>query len=1022
MLRRTKVDVLTDILLILILGLLSITWFRGNNLIAGGDFGLPLDWIRLFKQCFSAWGETVSFGLFLPQGVFLVLALFNSGLQFLGFGPVLIQKIFFYLCFTGSGLAMYCLCQTFKMPRIGRIASSIFYMLNPFSLVIIWKVSHGSIQIPYAIAPLFLSLFVWAVNSQVKISKLILVFWVFSFFAGIAYANPKFIFIHALPVFFYFLSIQLFDDKKRKRTLTVSLIFLIVWFLANFYWLYPYVSNLGGITRGAHFPVLMSDLEEIRLNSVSLLKAIRMLGYWSLSSGYKGEAYYPYWKFYTFPLVNLISWLIPLLVCLGFFWGKTNKQKLFFFLGVIIFGLWGIKGPLPPLGGLISWIYARIPYFSLPARFSFLFYGLPTYLVFSLLLGYGFLFLYELGYRQIKKWVLLPLFSLFLLLTVVLVWPFWNGEVVRAEGKVFPGERFWVPDYWWQAKEWLSGQRDYFRVLPLPMSKTYNVAFHWGEGYSGTDISRWLLPQPYIYSNSGNTYRIPELIGSLIEKQSDFKEIAKLLGLINTKYLLLRDDTRWEFFLGHNWWFIHNEDNLKSFLSKQKDLSVDREIGKLKFYKIDNDYLLPHIYIPRQVTYAMGDVDGLAAMTEFFDPQNKEAIYFSGQDGDKLPFDPQAFNQLLIWQKPVFSGNGAPNYLVNPTYKFEIPVAGDYELYLPREISGKYYVLPENQIELTLDGENRQKARLGSQANNLFKLGHFTLEKGFHEITLFSPPAVNLVADPSFENKPWDSVEILSSAKLGGEASSSLSSDAKEGRYSLKLTAGRNTMITFSPVDHFRIGDTYNVSFWAKNLEGKPPVIVIWQNQDQAKTPHWSPSINQFGSADPLTSFSRVPLLLSKEWKQYHFSFKPHETMQMFGLAFMGEGGEKSNNLYDDVHVERVFDSPILLRYVSPLSSPKPPEVSFAKRNSTSYQINVRDAKGPFFLVFSDAFSPEWGLSIPGKHFFVNGFANGWHISKTGDYQITLEYQNQKKLVFSYGVTLASFVFFLAYSLVTIKH
>lgn len=53
---------LLDIVIILVLGLLSLTWFKGNNLINGGDFGMPLDWVGYFKSMFSTWMENWSLG------------------------------------------------------------------------------------------------------------------------------------------------------------------------------------------------------------------------------------------------------------------------------------------------------------------------------------------------------------------------------------------------------------------------------------------------------------------------------------------------------------------------------------------------------------------------------------------------------------------------------------------------------------------------------------------------------------------------------------------------------------------------------------------------------------------------------------------------------------------------------------------------------------------------------------------------------------------------------------------------
>ena len=117
------------------------------------------------------------------------------------------------------------------------------------------------------------------------------------------------------------------------------------------------------------------------------------------------------------------------------------------------------------------------------------------------------------------------------------------------------------------------------------------------------------------------------------------------------------------------------------------------------------------------------------------------------------------------------------------------------------------------------------------------------------------------------------------------------------------------------------------------------------------------------------------------------------------------------------------------------------PKITFQKINSTKYVIKVEEAKTPFFLIFSESFSPEWKAYIESKdvnfnkilfdyksigvkeaehemkmkindfyylfkksvnennHFLVDNYANAWYINPgdtgKGNYTITLMYKPQ---------------------------
>lgn len=1021
---KSRKEIIFDVGIILLLGCLSFTWFRGSNLISGGDFGISLDWEKVFKLNFSAWDKTVSLGMNNTATPFLFLSMFCAFLQTISFSVTAIEKTLFLFWFAGSGLSMYFLCSVLGMKRLARLASSIFFMMNPFSLIIIWRVSHGMIQLPYAITPLVLGLYINGLKKEKGTRYVFFSSLVLAILSAGSYANPRSLFFYFFPVLMYFLSVVIFQSSKRIFIIKYSLKFLLFFVLFNLYWLYPFVHDSEKIFTGVHSSVLMSDIDSLKLTSVDLLKAIRMTGYWSMFSGYQGEPYYPYWQYYTRPLIALIGWFIPILIFLGFFQKEIRKkQLLFFYLGILVIGLFGIKGSLSPLGSLSVWLYKKIPPLLLAARFSFLFYGVPTFMIFSILLGYGFLTVYSLGYKIFKKYVIFFIAFLFICLNVILVFPFWNGEVIKSGNNTFPGERFRVPDYWREAREWLVLQPDFFRILPLPMSKTYNVAFFWGDGYSGTDPIRWLSPKPALYTNSG--FALSEVIGNIIEKNSDFKSFSKILKLLNVKYLVLRNDTRWDFINGHDWWFSQRKDEIYSFLGKQKNIVLEKEFGPLQFFRVE-DSSLQNIYIPEKLSLVEGNSSDFENIVEFLDEKEKQTIIFSDDQktiGGDISFTD--FDNYFICREPIWGDEN--NDLTKAIYTLNTPLDGNYGLYLRDDKIYDYYQFLENVISFEIEGKTERRT-LKKYGDNLFYLGDLFLSKGLHRLVINVPQPKNLIENPSFENGLWQSVGA-SSLLPGKEKELSLSSDAVQGTRSAALKSTGKFLAISSAVKGFRPSDSYSISFFAKGIKNPHPYALIWQNNTDIPEPILNPTVNRFGVVGLSTSFSEFALNLQNDWQHYLFLQKPISTSQTMGITFaeglVNQAGSES--LFDSVVVNRMFYNPIVLKYVKNEEKKKiSPQITFKEINWSSYEVDIKDASEPFPLVFSDSFDNGWESSIKSKHFVANGFANGWYINQKGDFSIKIEYKNQRSIKIYLGICFLSmflpFVYFVWLEKIISKH
>lgn len=105
-------------------------------------------------------------------------------------------------------------------------------------------------------------------------------------------------------------------------------------------------------------------------------------------------------------------------------------------------------------------------------------------------------------------------------------------------------------------------------------------------------------------------------------------------------------------------------------------------------------------------------------------------------------------------------------------------------------------------------------------------------------------------------------------------------------------------------------------------------------------------------------------------------------------------------NVFDNYSVIDSENS--TLPFMDRVKQRNPPVITYTKINPTKYKINLEGGNGPFVLVFSELFNPNWELSDKGvvnnNHFRVNIFANGWLVDTSGNGGLVLEFTPQSGL------------------------
>ncbi|KKQ34984.1 MAG: hypothetical protein US51_C0020G0010 [Microgenomates group bacterium GW2011_GWA2_37_6] len=128
-----------EILIILVLGLTPLLWYKDSNSLAlGHDMGFPINPIVFFQDRLFLWTDRIGLGWDQTLGSAATLI---HGLEALvastGLPIFEVQKIIFIFWFLLPGLAMYYFVSTIHKERdqwFIRLSASLFYMFNHFLL------------------------------------------------------------------------------------------------------------------------------------------------------------------------------------------------------------------------------------------------------------------------------------------------------------------------------------------------------------------------------------------------------------------------------------------------------------------------------------------------------------------------------------------------------------------------------------------------------------------------------------------------------------------------------------------------------------------------------------------------------------------------------------------------------------------------------------------------------------------------------------------------------------------------
>ena len=628
-----------SILAIFVIGLISISWFRGTFLIDGLDRSFPPDRIAFFQRGFSFWDTFIlgssnprNFAGLLPTNLFLVIS------QLVGLSLVNAEKIWFYFLFSFSGISMYYLAITLssiKYRQIVGLTSALFYMFNPF--VMISVVPQMWIYIIFL--PLVLAFFIKGIQGKYNLSYVFVICIIWTLTTASDYTNPKYLLFTFLPLLMFFGYYALLHRNKIKKSFRFLGLVSIVLFSLNAFWIIPVISSFNSVVASplnAYAAIGTSRLISYNLGSAPLSGSFRLLGFWSLNADYKGYPY-AYWApAYNTSIFIIIGFLIPILL-FAFLLKRPRNQNRIFFAILAVIGLFIMNGSSPPLGEINELIMKNVPFmvdiFSSPYTFGGMYVAVAFAFLFGCFigdfLGSKILTRNIVGLKKDKS-VKIAITGLLLFLVIgVYAFPLWTGDVIYPGNPVMASNRYQIPDYYNDAKNWLNTDASDFRLFSLPYSILGYGAYDWTPaGFNGPDPTEPLLGRSLIAGLAGQGLGL-EAARYMVNNSDN--NIAKVLALMNVKYVIIHNDAAWEYLSGNNWYVTPDKEQISNLLNNQTGFSFEKSFGKIDFYL--NNYWQPmRIYATSSIIAFDGNIDQLIDIVKRPDFNlNNTAVSLSSQ-------------------------------------------------------------------------------------------------------------------------------------------------------------------------------------------------------------------------------------------------------------------------------------------------------------------------------------------------------------------------------------------------------
>jgi hypothetical protein len=637
-----------ELTILIITGLLPLLWLpKEGYIISNGDnFPLFLNPQHVLNTGTYLWSHDF-LGYSTPAPAYLLYQYPAIFLNYLGLSIGNVQIFYQVILFIIGALSMYYFSKTiYPELRIAPFIAGFFYMFNIFALTT--RQNTGFIWI-YAFLPLLLALFAKIMKltyeNDIKSVNRNIIYFSLLFVVAFSFAaiNPANV---ALGLFSIAILTLYYLVKYRKQLLPLfkSLGKMIgISVPINLWWIIPILSYYL-LSNQVLNSTISADAWAWTQWRSSILNLFWLNGFW----GWLPE-YVPYINSYSNPILIILVF-VPFIVAASALLFKSQKTRFnAYIMGAILVLLFLAKGLYPldilkPMNSLINGLPLMSMFREPVSKFTLL---IIPFL--ALLIGFGAekitnLRLPKLSFRSNELLVLSVLMLIFLVAVQPILISFnANGQIVynypiESKTAQLPYSSYVkIPDYWYQATDWINSQPGDGKVLLTPIDDFYEMPYNWTDGYYGTDqLIDSLIDKPIISTNILSGYKINnDTSATLLElgyaiRSGRVDEFRYFLDILGVKYILQRNDID-DTVADENAWPIVNN-NTSGYRNILQDGTLVSEGSimspdAMKNFFIDQSFLrLIKTFNDSQTSYGSSQVKSLD-IYEYID--SKPSFYIS---------------------------------------------------------------------------------------------------------------------------------------------------------------------------------------------------------------------------------------------------------------------------------------------------------------------------------------------------------------------------------------------------------
>lgn len=623
----------TDLLLILLMGLVPLLWFRdGYNALAGFDFAVYLNPVETLRKSYYLWSDMMAGGYDISHEISSVPYYFLFSLPvLLGASLYTAEKFVFIVIFTLQALSIYYMLSVFfEKTEARRTIAFTGAVIYTFSYPVMAHFGRGNMMalLTYGLLPLLLGLLYRGFTRPLEKWKYIMLVSLLSLPVSATKGHPA-DFVVLMGVVFYFVVFNIAVSKNKAHAIFFSAKTLAATLFVNLWWLVPNIIYLRD------FGLSSTDLVKEGFYNLDILSYYsRGTSIFNVLRNERLDLWFDIPQdrllnpgLYQNGLFIMIGLMMPVVAFIAVCVARRNKQ-VFFFSSLSLMAVFMGKGSHEPFGGHFEWMYMHLPgffFFRAPYRIfsSLLTFALTPLIAFTvgslvssmlrsqgpgLLSGFKSGLESGLTFYSFKKVVTALFLCFFFAASLAYAWPIFTGAHLRENGSPgVPGVFHSIPPEYSEADKWLKGQKGGFKVY-YPY-EVYDANTTWG--YNGPDPSFELLTIPKVVSRPGGTVyvRYQRPIEALNKVLWDFRygDLKKILSFYNVRYALVHED--------FNRWVMpdYNFNIYADSLFKTNSMELAKKIGPLDFY--ENDKFLQKVYAAQKSFLLAGDEGSFPALS-----------------------------------------------------------------------------------------------------------------------------------------------------------------------------------------------------------------------------------------------------------------------------------------------------------------------------------------------------------------------------------------------------------------------